>query len=486
MEYPNKLIPIKTEDSVYYAYPTKFVNADIRKFINSFKMEKPTYTKNPKFKNKKEILDEVRQIPGAPILRLPRYMGESLARGFNIPIKPWQAPGELQHYDRNIEFLLQPRVGQNEVFMKTIEQLDDISGVTLKLNTGHGKTWIVSKIIWHYWRDTIIFVPNKDLQNQVCLEVSSLLGDIPVCKAGGSAKTKDVRNLDQFLEGNRESDIPFICVAVGKTANNLCISRGAHIWNKFYLSVYDECQTFCSDTGINLLKYCQTTKKIALSANPGKNWNSQLIYMWCGPVVDGDLIMPKKNIKGEVKIIKYYGPKFYSESQTDSRGTNNFIDTLHLIEKDEARVQLGIAEIRELHLQNLVPVVFFQHVDYLLHVAKTYDQAYHTSVGILIGATPDPERIRIKAESEVIFTTYKFGGIGLNAPRIKSMVLMQPHKTLGQQVNGRPLRDESDTVRKYVDFVDMVSFLGGQLRTRMEDYNARCFDIKIIQHRVQK
>jgi len=401
------------------------------------------------------------------------------ATQFGIEIRRYSAK-PTQDFNRTIDFAMPPRVGQNEVYSEVVQRLDSIGGVTLKLGTGQGKTWIVSKLVWNYWKHTIIFVINKDLQAQVCAEIKNLLPGLPICQAGGFAKTGDKKLFADFVDGVWEYDYPFVCVSVNKTANNLATKHGTKIWSRFHLAIYDECQSFCNDTGEGLLRYCQPAKKVALSATPDQNWNSNLIYLWCGPLFDGNELMPKSNVKGTVKIIKYYGPKHLSESQKDDYNTNNYSNTLRLIEQDEFRMNMGIAEIRTLHEEGLVPIVFFQHLNYMHRVADEYAKKYGFEVGILEGATPEQDREFIKANAEIIFTIYKFGAVGLNAPRIKSMLLMEPHKTLGKQVNGRPMRDTSDTIRKYVDIVDMVSFLGRQLGVRMEDYVARDFEISEV------
>jgi superfamily II DNA or RNA helicase len=362
-----------------------------------------------------------------------------------------------------IEFKTEPRIGQNEVFVGIMDILAQTGGVTLQLNTGQGKTWIVSKIIWTYWQNTIIFVQNTELQNQMVQEIEQHTGISWICKIGGEAKTKDKKALEEYRSGCGFTP-PFIAVAVYKSANNLYQKYGPEFWNSFYLSVYDECHCYCNPTGIPLLKYCQTPKKFALSATPDNGWNTKLVQLWCGMLYNGDSIMPKKNIQGQVKIIKYYGPKDLSESQKDSHGVNSFRDTLHLIEQDQYRIQLGIDEVFALHQKDLCPLVFFQHVEYMKDVQIAFEQKYGIQPAMLYGKTPKQDRVDIKQNANIIFTNYKFGSTGLNIQRVKSMLFFEPHKSLGQQVNGRAMRDSSETVRLYVDIVDMGSFLSGQIR----------------------
>jgi predicted helicase len=113
-------------------------------------------------------------------------------------------------------------------------------------------------------------------------------------------------------------------------------------------------------------------------------------------------------------------------------------------------------------------------------VQIAFEQKYGIQPAMLYGKTPKQDRVDIKQNANIIFTNYKFGSTGLNIQRVKSMLFFEPHKSLGQQVNGRAMRDSSETVRLYVDIVDMGSFLSGQIRYRMEDYNARGFFVETV------
>lgn len=468
-----KLMPLKLENAIYYRYPTELLTPEIKNYVKSFNMEREIFTKNRNLKGRKEKICEIRKIGYFTLF--PRFLGEAISALYDVPIKKYKFEYKFIENNLSHDFNTEPRPGQNEVFVGLMDILRSVSGATLQLNTGQGKTWVVSKVIWKFWQNTIIFVQNKELQHQMCTEIEQHTGITWICKIGGDAKTKDRKQLDTFLESGQE--LPFIGVAVYKSANNLYQKYGSTIWDKFYLSIYDECHCYCNPTGIPLLKYCQTPVKFALSATPADGWNTKLIQLWCGMLYNGDEIMPKKNIHGHVKIIKYYGSKNYSESQKDSHGVNNFIDTLRLIEQDDFRRNMGMEEVWALYEKDLYPLVFFQHVDYMKLVKHDFEQKYNTQVGALFGETPKNEREEIKKSAKIIFTTYKFGYVGLNIPNVKSMVLFEPHKSLGKQVNGRTMRDMSETTRLYVDIVDMVSFLGRQLGSRMEDYTARGFSI---------
>lgn len=476
----NKLIPIRSSDTIYYAYPKQLLSKDMKKYLDSFIMEKEIYSANRRLRGRTEKVDEIKLLVSKNVLLIPRFLGECFAKKYDIAIRRCEIDYNAPNFERKIDFTKDPRPGQNEVYLAIIGHLETIGGVTLKLNTGCGKTWIISKLIWNYWKHSIVFVSNIDQRNQVCAEIAKLIPGLQTYKMGTGSSKVDKQTFEKFINGGWDYDYPFICVSVSKTATNQYSMYGSKVWDKFYISFYDECQTYCSDTGSDLLKCCQTPMKVALSATPDLPWNSNLILLWCGPLFDGDALMPGRNIKGSVKIINYHGMRGYSESQRDDHGNNSYANTLRLIEQDTFRINMGMAEIASLHNEGLNPIVFFQHLDYMHNVATLYNQKYGTDVGILEGGTPEGVRNEVKEKSEVVFTTYKFGSTGLNIPRVKSMVLMEPHKTRGKQVNGRPLRDDSDTVRKYVDIVDVTSFLGGQLSARMEDYRARNFEIESI------
>lgn len=507
MDKQKKLFPAKYENAIYYGYNA---TDDMKKYAKTFDMKRELFSKNKNFKKYEEV-KETKTAKGTTFF--PRYLGEAISKIYNVPIRKYKFEYKIMEEINKGPFLTNPRTGQNEVFLGVVDQLTQTSGITLKLNTGQGKTWIVSKVIWHFWQNTIIFVQNKELQHQMCTEIEQHTGITWICKIGGDAKTKDKKQLAEFLgvmpnPGRQSEGVkpnpgqpheepvsnyvdhnlrsseshpgfgitpPFIGVAVYKTAYNLYQEHGPGLWDRFYLAVYDECHCYCNPTGIPLLKCCNTPMKFALSATPDDGWNTKLVQLWCGMLYDGDAVMPKKNIQGKVKIIKYYGPKYLSESQKDSHGTNNFIDTLRVIEQDEYRKQMGIKEVFDLYEKDMYPLVFFQHVDYMQSVKRSFEEKYSLEVGMLFSDTPKQDREEIKMNAKIIFTTYKFGYVGLNIPNVKSVVFFEPHKTLGKQVNGRALRDVSETTRIYVDIVDMVSFLGGQLRARMIDYDARGF-----------
>lgn len=484
MEYVNKLIPIRRDNSIFYAYPRPIMTPEIVQYIKLFTMEREIFSKNRQKYPKKETINACEKLARDPeIWLIPRFLAQSIAEKFGIPIANFQFDRHLIEKPESA-FKLSPRPGQMEICDCIFDIFYRSGGLTLKLDTGHGKSWIVSRVVWQIWQHTIIFVANKDLQQQMYDEIQTCTEITWACKIGGSARAADRRALADFVTDKWNPNRPFIGIAVYFSGNNLYQEVGSDVWNRFYLSVYDECHVYCNDTGIPLLKYCQTPVKLALSATPEQSWNNKLVQLWCGMILDGNQFMTKRNIEGEVKIIRYYGQSGYCESQKDDRGINNFIATLRIIESDENRIALGIKEIYELYSEGLCPMVFFHHCDYLARVADEFQAKYGVAVGRLIGETPEVDRPGIKQTSEVIFTTYKFGKIGLNVPRVKSVVFMQPHKTQGTQVNGRALRDLSEVTRKYVDIVDMASFLGKQLSTRLIDYKARGFKINYVVNKV--
>lgn len=478
MSIQDKLFALKYGNHHYYALPKSRVTSEITKYYESFIMSNKIFvTRLKRFKI--EILNEVEMTKDKKTILLPRFLGEDIASRFGIEFfKKWNIPYTMKEYPGRPQFITPPMNDEHGMVYNAAKRMMDAQdGCTLQLNTGKAKSWIATKIYWNYWQPTVMIVFNKVLQKQMITEIRQHTSITTICRIGSNAKAADKKMLNEFMTDTWTHSTPFIGVAIYISANDLYQNHKDDFWSKIYLTIYDECQCYCNNTGMALVKQLQTPKKLALSATPDDKWNTKLIQLWCGSLYNGDLIMEDRKIVGHVKIINYYGPKVYSESQKNGHGTNSFVATVRITEEDDFRTQLCIEETMKLYNDGHVVLCYFQYNNYLQKVAAMFDPNINT--GILISGVDDDEVERVKNESRIIFTNYKYANIGLNVKTATAMVYYQPQKTGAKQANGRVLRETSDKVRYYIDVVDMRSFLGAHIAERKVDYVARGYTIEI-------
>lgn len=374
---------------------------------------------------------------------------------------------------------------------RILTQLEEIGGVTLKLNTGKGKSVILSYVAWWLGKHTFFASYTAELSEQLYDEVVDKMGNSVRVVRVGSSYPKDTKALMEA----QTSDEKMRKYLEGKQTIIICVYKSAHklndtFWKYIYFAAFDESHCYCNTTGINIIENCKVPKIMALSATPTYDWKSMMAPYWCGPILDGDTFVPDRELSGKVSIISYYGKPMYTEAQRDVNGKKSVTLMVKLLGEDPDRNKLIIDNIVKLLLEKYVIYVFSCRNDMLAKL----DALLKTRVGsmeweceppisgILVGETPKELRREIKASYNVIFTNYAFTRVGINIPHATASIYASPYKENGKQINGRILRSNDSIVRRYIDIVDENTSLKTQLNSRIPDYLERKFEVEYLEY----
>lgn len=373
-----------------------------------------------------------------------------------------------------------------QLLPRIVDQLDTIGGITLKLNTGKGKSVVLSYLTYQYWKHSVWVAYTTTLQDQLREEAELRLGDqVNIVLIGGNGK----KSTKQVLK-SQESDEEMVKLLGDKPTIFICVYMSARklnsiFWKYIYFIVFDESHCYCNSTGANIIRNCKVPKIIGLSATPDYDWRSNLAQYWCGPMLDGDKYIPDRDLKGKVSIISYYGQKMYTEAQRDANGKCSVTLMVKLLSEDPKRNELILTNIVSLLDDGHVVMVFSCRIDMLEKLNNMLiDRLNNPEIkcGLLVGKVSNELQREIKKSYNVIFTNYMFTRVGVNIPRATAMVLASPYKENGKQINGRILRSDDPIVRRYIDIVDENTYLKRQLINRKVDYVARKFELEYLKY----
>ena len=358
-----------------------------------------------------------------------------------------------------------------EIWKEKQELIDDIhdqlikrGGASLMLNTGKGKTVILTNLIWKLGLSrVIIFVPNKTLQRQMLKDSMKHLNlNRSQVKLIGGLATKDDKAM---------IEIPPLTICVARSGTNM-LDKDWLCFNNYSFAVFDEAHTFCSDKNRELL-YATTTKyKLALSASIDEPWNNRIIFDSCGALINGDEYIPDPDFETNVEIIKYYGPPEYTRIiHNEKTGMVSYSETIDMLADDHYRNYM-ILDLIDERLKQGTNMFVFGYTKKMIDVLyDMFNEYCSTSIaGKITGDVPFEERDKVMRDANVIFITYSTGSIGLNIPRFTEILFASPFVKNGKQISGRTLRMgfNNRLARYYFDIVDMRTTLKHQMRKRIE------------------
>ena len=356
-----------------------------------------------------------------------------------------------------------------------VEQLKSQKGATLLLDTGKGKTVILSEIIYMMKRHTCIICKNVELANQMTNDIMENLNldEESVACIGGGRKYNgfDARKKVYVIVINSAKKIPL------------------EHYQFFDLAAFDEAHSFCAEGSSKFMRSMPTQHVLALSATITKEWNWKVIVNSCGRLINGDNYVSGVKFDADVEAIRYYGPREYTEKKVSSANTVNVSYMVKQFNQDPYRTSLVIQKISELVDEGHDVIVFscsVDQVDDLWTIFRRHRPDIHS--GKIHGGVTAEMRVLVKKNCKVIFYNYQCGSTGLNLPRLTAMVLASPFADIGIQVSGRILRGKDNSIRrKYVDIIDQKTTLRKQYdekRKPLYGDGTRQFDIeeKIIKY----
>jgi len=410
---------------------------------------------------------------------MPYYLHSSIfkfATQYKIKIKFIKKEKSFTEYDYDFYTDIWP--SKLALIDEVFNEIIDNGGATLLLNTGEGKTVILSKLIQMIGSSKVmIFTVNKELQKQMHNDIKKHLGDIDIMYIGGHATKEDKTRLE-------EDNFPPITIAISKSATAMTEGNPT-VWDKFDFAIFDECHRYCAPGTKKIMVNCSTKYKLALSATVDHTWNWPLIVYSCGNLINGNEVLDESghkrvNIPGRVEIIKYHGPAEYTRKLTNKFGDTQVCKMVEQFAEDPWRCQLIINEISKLVDTHTIMVITFSNC----MIEKLREMTEAALPGIILGTvnqlTSDEDKEHAKENAQIIFTTYMSGSMGLNIPRITAMVFASSFVKNGIQITGRALRKDymPDKERVFIDIVDYeAANYSHQMPKRIKVWKERGFKI---------
>lgn len=375
---------------------------------------------------------------------------------------------------------------------KIISELQSRHGLIVKLDTGKGKSVIISEITRRLNMKTNIIVKDKTLQVQLAKEIHAAFhldedccdryiddntGKECISKAGGSyckyiaflGGNKTKHNTDLLESGNYK-----ILISVINSAR----TKPASFWKQFGITFIDECQACTAEKFSEIFDTCQTHYMVGLSATPDEKWNSVMLEHNIGKIIDFDpYIKSNGTINGKVYKIIYNGPAEYTRRMVNSKGIVSIAKMVEQFMRDPERNRLITNIIIDAVEKHKYGFVFAMRNDFLRILKQMLDDECEVrgitinSVVLCADSTND-ERESAYNDADVVFTNYAFG-TGLNIVRARFEVHASPYKNGGKQITGRILRKDFAEERYYYDIIDNRTQLRDQFSTRELLYNAR-------------
>lgn len=363
-------------------------------------------------------------------------------------------------------------------------KLTEDRGVTILLDTGKGKTVILSKIIaMMQLENVVIFAGNKLLADQMRDDVSQHLATENILMIGGSA-TPTEKKIVKELEWVDMKKYP-VTIAIIKSAVNI-LKKNPGFWDQYGLAIYDECHKFCAEESKLLLFQVMTEYKLSLSATVQKKWNHKMIFHSSGNMINGNTYIKSKPMEGIVHLIRYHGRPEYTQQLKNSIDLTCVSAMSRQFSSDPHRTELIMKYILALLARDHNIFVFANVNDMIDNLYEQFSLICPPDIiiGKINNSTGTLEDEITKRDANVIFINYSSGSEGMNIPRMTAVIFASSFRTNGVQIAGRILREsyKTDKVRELVDIVDTNTSIKSQLVDRIKVWRDKGFTINNIKH----
>jgi superfamily II DNA or RNA helicase len=443
------------------------------------------------------------KINGERVIVFPRFGALLLAENKKLPAPvkfiPLMPPPKAIEFETNAGF-----VGNQELVFNAIFEYyfspsylkKEMGGVIIELDAGAGKTVLAILLLARLKLRTLIIVHNQTILSQWKDELAKFAPDVDVGLFYG--KKKDM-----------SSDVIISVINSALKFPN---------FDDFGVVIFDECHMYSSKEFSKIFQQCQSRYMIGLSATPeikkeSRNNLYKVIQWNIGPILKcaelEGYVNNTEEFKARVIRVMYYAKPEYSETLINEKlGVVSNSKMLNQLTTDPYRMELIIHCIMEImrHKQKLpngtvYPTylfVFADRRDYLtsIHenltdeITDNVELEYLTNddefkrISTLLGGSKAGDVEHAKANSYIIFSTYKFMGTGYSIPRMNAILFATPFKTGSKQFAGRIFRTNKDNPemnkleRLIFDICDMNTTLTSQYYARKKYYLSCKFPIK--------
>lgn len=368
------------------------------------------------------------------------------------------------------------------------------SAIILWAQTGFGKTVTAGYIIERLGQKAIIIVPNKSLQKQAYNEMKEFFNGTKINLLGGFGR----------INGGIASDCPIneanICIAIIDSAIKQ-IRADVAFMRQFGLCIIDEVHTVQSEKRKIIFWAGQCLYMLGLTATPDKRDDYRdKIYKdhFCRIIKAEDLPgyeLSENKFKVHVNFIYYSGPEEYTKTIiNDKINAPDSSAIMKQLVNDPYRIYLLARMIKNLLIKSgRYVLVFSERVEHLYNMRDAIIEAFHSQLAevteadeanspgkygmIVLTGENGTEEIQkyAREKARIIFTTYKYSVVGLNVPKIDTIIFSTPQKAQHDQKIGRAMRfggNEAIT-RQVYDIVDKQTIYMGQKRKRMPIYEGK-------------
>lgn len=387
-------------------------------------------------------------------------------------------------YDRDYQFSTEIWGSKQKLIDDVYAKLKKDRGVTLQLDTGKGKTVILSRLIYMMKpRNVVIFAGNKLLAGQMKTDIMQHLnlGDKDILMMGGDATSAE-KTIAKKLDWKEMSEFP-ITISIITTAVNV-MKKEPGFWDNYNMAIYDECHKFCADKSKLLMLQVVCDYKLSLSATVTKYWNHPLILHSSGELFNGDKYISGKKMSGIVHLVKYFGPDSHTRQLKNTINLTCVSAMSRQFSQDEFRTKMIMGYIQDL-IKRGHNIFVYSNINEMVDIMHDTFLAEKPD-GIIVGKiniTTDSEEDEItKRDANVIFINYSSGAEGLNIPRMTAMIFASSFRNNGIQISGRAMRAsyEVNRVREFVDIVDCNTSIKNQLSDRSKVWKKREFEIREV------
>lgn len=360
---------------------------------------------------------------------------------------------------------------------------------------GTGKTFIAAGIIATLKQRTVFITMKRPLLAQAVKDLRSAL----TCRVAAWGEK------DCILDGSNATDVIVMVI-------NSAMTRPKDFYTKFGFVLFDEVHSMSSDSRRDIFRLACTKYTVGMSATTNERPDKFDIIYHRELAITGIIYGAKlteedegeADIEGEwdinVKVIKYIGPKKYTQNLRHESTGNVFIP--YMIEQamaDEQRLDLAMNELIRLYNWRGIDertgqphqhtiYVFCEQRDPLSKISEEIQRRgmivaapeLDNVVTKFIGGIKDKEISDAVAHARVILTTYGYSGTGVSIPRASAILFLTPRKSGMKQIIPRICRRGGPICpREIVDIVDWSTRLRSQYYSRKQAYEY--FKAKVVE-----
>lgn len=395
---------------------------------------------------------------------------------------------------KNLTTIIKPRTHQIPIMKKVLKDLNTTHGGVISIFCGGGKTVLA-----------ILIACTKKIKTLVVCHTTSLMLQWKerIEEFAPRAKIGIVQQSTTEIEGKD------IIIASLKTIALRDYPKGT--FDSVGLVVWDEIHLMCTNLFSSAFPKLTTTYSIGLSATPFRKDKCDVIFEnHIGPILY--TLKREKNETIIAKCIKLLLPPSSIPIVYNKYGKIQYTTTLTKVMYNEcrtARIVDMIIDYAESGRKILVLSEYIKHLkDIKAQITKTLKERAKKSLkGVAISNLTKKQRTELnnnvntftydlyigemknaaRKESEqkdVILGTYKLASVGMDIPKLNTLILASPRKEIEQSV-GRILRKDKTAGSKHkpliVDIIDNHGIFVNQSNIRKKFYKKYGYTLEHIQ-----